>query len=340
MRDLDQVAVRTLHIIRTQARRRLAAMIGRGMAPYGLRSPDRSIAADPILDWTREMVDVVVDIGETWAYRARNVDQLVEVLVLRIGTNKPARVMVRFVADEFEGREEWVPPARLKVPWCGVAHFAAREHRWAAVTDASCISDTAEDYATGAVFDALIDKSLASIGYGGHAGVTTIQDVDGLTRFLDVDPGQLLTDPLSFVELGALVVPWSITQLIAQRAAEREPDRILRDVEKNEADHERDTTYGKTYPASRKKPAWRVDAEHYVEMENEPYNRPCWDLLRRWCGVEAATRRDELLELRREVARLGNLTLQAIATLRAAGQTREADRIERELGVTVEDLRA
>jgi hypothetical protein len=33
-------------------------------------------------------------------------DQLAEVLVLRIGTGKPARVHVRFAADEFEGRDE------------------------------------------------------------------------------------------------------------------------------------------------------------------------------------------------------------------------------------------
>jgi hypothetical protein len=128
--------------------------------------------------------------------------------------------------------------------------------------------------------------------------------------------------------------------LIVERAAQRNPDRILRDVEKDEAEHEQHKTYGKTYAATRKNPAWHVDAEHYVESEHEPYNRPCWDLLRRWCGVEAATRRDELVELRKEVARLGDLMQQAIAGLRAAGQSREADRLERELGVRVEDLRA
>jgi hypothetical protein len=186
------------------------------------------------------------------------IDQLVEVEVLRIGASKPARVLVRFVADEFQGRQDWVPPARLKVLWSRVDEFIAREAQWAAIIDASWIRDTADDYAASTVFDALIDKSLATIGYNSCAGVTTIHDVDGLTGFLEL----------------------------------------------------------------------------------EPYNRPCWDLPRRWCGVEAATRRDELLELRKEVARLGDLMQQAIAGLRAAGQTREADRLERALGVPVEDLRA
>jgi len=58
--------------------------------------------------------------GQSWAYRARRVDDFVEVVVLRMGTQKPARVLVRFVDDRFEGREEWVPPARLKVPWSEV----------------------------------------------------------------------------------------------------------------------------------------------------------------------------------------------------------------------------
>jgi len=55
--------------------------------------------------------------GESWAYRARSVDELVEVVVVRRGTQRPARVFVRFVDDRFEGRQEWVPPSRLKVRW-------------------------------------------------------------------------------------------------------------------------------------------------------------------------------------------------------------------------------
>ncbi len=281
----------------------------------------------------------MVDVGESWAYRARSIDRLVEVVILRIGTNKPARVLVRFVADEFEGREEWVSSARLKVLWSEVDVFTAREKQWAAVIEASCIRDTPEDYASSAVFDALVDRSLATLGYNARTGTATIQDVEGLARFLELAPSELRADPLSFVEGGAMVVPWVITQLIAQRAARRNPDPILRRVEKQEAEHEQHRMYGQTYKASRKEPPRHIDAEFFVETEDEPYNRPCWELLRRWCGIEAAERRDELVELRKELARLGSLTQQAIASMRAAGETREADRLERELGVRLEDLR-
>ena len=43
-----------------------------------------------------------MDVDESWAYRARSVDPLVEVRVVKVGVRKPARVRVRFVGDEFE----------------------------------------------------------------------------------------------------------------------------------------------------------------------------------------------------------------------------------------------
>jgi hypothetical protein len=55
-------------------------------------------------------------VGELWAYRARQHDPLVQVAVVRLGARTPRRVLVRFVDEEFEGLQDWVPPARLKVP--------------------------------------------------------------------------------------------------------------------------------------------------------------------------------------------------------------------------------
>ena len=68
--------------------------------------------------------------GQSWAYRARQVDELVQVTVVRLGTQRPARVLVGFVDEVFEGRQEWVPPARLEVLWQDVAGYRAREERW------------------------------------------------------------------------------------------------------------------------------------------------------------------------------------------------------------------
>jgi hypothetical protein len=62
---------------------------------------------------------------------ARQVDDVVAVEVMKFGTQRPPRVLVRFVDQQFEGRQEWVPPARLKVPWAAVEVFREREARWA-----------------------------------------------------------------------------------------------------------------------------------------------------------------------------------------------------------------
>lgn len=74
---------------------------------------------------------------EVWAYRARGVDPLTPVRVVRHGQNTPPRVLIHFVDEQMEGREEWVPPARLKVPWAEVDDFIAVEARWQAVYDLS-----------------------------------------------------------------------------------------------------------------------------------------------------------------------------------------------------------
>lgn len=46
-------------------------------------------------------------VGESSAYRARQIDDVVEVEVLKLGMQRPPRVLVRFVDERFEGRQEW-----------------------------------------------------------------------------------------------------------------------------------------------------------------------------------------------------------------------------------------
>ncbi len=169
--------------------------------------------------------------------------------------------------------------------------------------------------------------------------MTTIHDVDGLARFLDVSIEDLRADPLAFMEDGALVAPWPITELIAHRAAERNPDPVLRQVDKEEAEQRHKMMHGESYRATRHSRGGYVEPEYFVEADEEPYHRPWRELLRQWCGVEAVERRDELKELREEVARLGRLVQDAVRALRHAGANKDAAQIERDLGGTVEDLR-
>jgi len=103
-------------------------------------------------------------VGEVWAYRARQQDPLVQVAVARLGVKKPQRVLVRFVDDEFEGLQDWFPPARLKVPWSGVEEYVARERRWDEVWRPSLDASDAEGLAASIVYDRPIPEDLADPG--------------------------------------------------------------------------------------------------------------------------------------------------------------------------------
>ena len=206
--------------------------------------------------------------GELWAYRARGQDPLVQVAVVRLGVKAPQRVLVRFVDDEFEGRQDWVPPARLKVPWSGVDEYVARERRWDEVLRPSAGVSLTEELAASSVFDLLIPEDMAELGWNAKRGTVLIHDVSGLASLLEVAPA-VLCDPTSFNEGGDLISPWPVAIAVARRATEREPHKVLADVEKDEADARRDSTYGRWRSRRRREEDWispevcqRVDGEH------------------------------------------------------------------------------
>ncbi|MFH5822300.1 hypothetical protein [Georgenia sp. AZ-5] len=257
----------------------------------------------------------------------------------KIGTTRPARVKVRFIEERFEGLEEWVPPGRLKAPWDQVAAYEAREARWEAVASELDRRDTPEELAASTVFDMLINHDLVSLEHrAATEGVSVIHDVEGLARFLGFETSRLTSSPLVFEEDGNHVVPWSVTELIARTAASRDPQPILAHVDEDEAEASRKKIYGERY-ITRDGRTHTLEPEYFQEADEEHFGRPWRDVLRSWCGQEAVERRDELKELRKEVARLGQLVLTATAALRRAVNHREAERIERDLGVTVEELR-
>jgi hypothetical protein len=64
---------------------------------------------------------------------------------------------VRFIDEEFEGLQDWVPPGRLKVRWSGAPEFVARERRWDAVVAPSPPDyDGPEESAAGIVIHLLV----------------------------------------------------------------------------------------------------------------------------------------------------------------------------------------
>lgn len=223
--------------------------------------------------------------GDVWACRYHANDRLEPVRIERIGSRRPQRVLVRFLDATAEGREDWVPPARLKVPWDDVDAFVARERRWRAVIDASAVGET-DHLAASVVFDKLIDRTIASLGYNATAGVVTIHDVDRLAALLELDPADLQAEPTAFNEDRSLIAPWVTTQGIASRAAQRQADVILRYVEQEEEDACREAIYGRDYPRRRGE-SWHVEAEICTQTDDE-YGKPVRQVLRGWCGTDAA----------------------------------------------------
>jgi hypothetical protein len=280
----------------------------------------------------------VVAVGEDWAYREKARERAVRVRVTRIGTTRPIRVRVRFVDDAFEGREDWVPPTRLKVPWSEVERWQAREDKWDSVCDACDVYDTPIYWAAEHVFDAMPDIGV-QLGYQrGDAGVLSVIDLDLLCSTYGIETSLVTDHPLSFVDDdGTQVAPWELTVTVAQHVAPQLADVILTEVAKSEAKHLHRAMYGEHYTRFDGGSGY-FSPEDCIEMDARW--QPSYDIARQWCGVDAVERRDELEALRGEVLRLGRIAEEAISQLEKAGAKREAEALMRELGVPVETLRA
>jgi hypothetical protein len=139
----------------------------------------------------------------------------------------------------------------------------------------------------------------------------------------------LRVDGISFEEDGDLISPWQITLAIARRAAERDPHRVLRHVEREEADARRKATYGAWYQR-RGAPDDHIRAEMCAGVDEE-HGRPVRALLREWCGADVVDLRAEISSLRQEAARAAALAQSGVELLRRHGHPRDANRLEREL---------
>ena len=281
-------------------------------------------------------VEHAAQVGEFWAYRARRIDEVVQVEVVKLGTQRPPRVLVRWVDENFEGRREWVPPGRLKVRWDGVAAFREHESRWELI-DALGIGDEPVYRAAEEIFEAVIDDAVARMDYR-ESGAGRITDSDRLRELTGLDSAVWSQCPQAFTEGADLVVPWPITREIAMAAACRNPTPILETVRSGEAKAQYEAVHGHSYRGYGSRPDHTVPADICIQVDNE-HGKPVRALLRQWCGDTAVARFDEVAELRKEIHRVGQIAESAIEALRKAGRGPEAAHFARQLGTPVEMLR-
>lgn len=257
-----------------------------------------------------------------------------QVEVSALGTKRPARLQVRFTEDELEGREEWVPPKRLKVPWSGVEQWLDLERKWSAVAAASPGSSFPDCWAAGWALDA-VGEDVIEVGSEGESRVLA---VPRLLELLESDDS-ILKDDLAFVDAdGSLIVPWAVTRRLAVRAAPRVSEQLFAMLDKDEQEALHDATFGRSHGGHRGGDEWFTSPEVCARIDDELW-KPARAVLRHWVGEDASGRHDELVALRAELRRLGQLLEQAALALHDGGLGEQARVIEDELGVPVDVLR-
>lgn len=274
-------------------------------------------------------------VGGVFAYRARAIDDLAQVRVLKAGTKKPPRVLIRFEDPAMEGHEEWVPPGRLKVAWDHVDAFRADEARWDAVNALAPRSSSPEAEAAEEAAELLIPEEVGML----WRGYLRVDDVQALAGIAGVDEDYIGSHPQGFTtDEGSLIVPWPLALEIVKKAITRDPDRVLEPLMRDEARARYEAIHGHHFRTTRGQGGY-LPPEDCVRYDAESsYGAPKRALLREWAG-ERAERWDELIELRKEIKRVGEVAESAIRALRANGHQHAADRLETDLGMTVEMLR-
>jgi hypothetical protein len=277
-------------------------------------------------------------VGSEWAYRQHRDDPIVRVRVLRIGKERPFRAKVRFVDDEFEGREDWVPRARLKAPWGELGSWRAREEQWEAVRHAAAPTSSSPEYwATDYVLSFVADLGV-EVGCGRNAAVLSISDPDALADLVGLTAEELGSDAPAFMDNdGSLVAPWATAERVARRVAPLRAKQLLADIERREAEARWRALHGYYYEVGGGKACYRTP-EDCAELDE--HWQPGHDLVRKWCGAEVVNRHDELQGLRDEVVRLSEILERAIRELAWAGRTSIAAKISREAGFSLETARA
>ncbi|WP_084960318.1 hypothetical protein [Thermoactinospora rubra] len=259
-----------------------------------------------------------------------------EIIEKVAGVNK---YVVRFLDDG--DRQETVPGGRLIVPWADREPWLADERKMAAVVEVSYHAEDTPQYE--AVYRLLVEWELIDgieLGYNWRECCSVqIENPTVVCQALGWDRDTLLAEPLTYVDRhGVVVAPWSLAVKIARQVAELNGDAIMEKVVDEEYALKLEAVHGRTIRDHRTGELTTLPPEY--TKERRARSELAMVQIRKWCGVKAIRRHDELEALRKEVFRLGNLVERAIRELRRCGQDAIAATMEKDLGVPISSLKS
>lgn len=139
------------------------------------------------------------------AYRERISDPnspLIPAEIIQLGPPKLHKVRVRWKGGEYPGLDTWVPKVRLPVLWSEAEAWLRDERLFNAARQASeeAIDTIEHKAALMAVLVHPVGDGIF-IGYGGaDAAMLEVSDLSAVAKDLRLDAGDLLNEPLSFID--------------------------------------------------------------------------------------------------------------------------------------------
>ena len=238
-----------------------------------------------------------LEVGQRWAYRAHNLDSLVEVEVLAVGTAAPARTKIGFVGSTGGEVEAWVPPTRLKVIWAQHLVFGETESKWRALT---CRPESDEEGAVQAIVAEFLGPAAHTNGLSSESGTICIVDEELVDVFIGGGLDLLVEGAESIMDDRGVHYGWEVAVAIAQQVCAVKAQRVMAYVHREE---ERDKFHSLSR-ATIHGQAWSSSTVGFpVDLKVADVMHPVWDVVRAWCGEPVASAADQLREARRDAAR-------------------------------------
>ncbi|WP_097900017.1 PE-PGRS family protein [Streptomyces sp. b94] len=274
-----------------------------------------------------------MEIDEHWAYRARPkvlASEVLHVEVVRVGgPGRSGLVHVRFLEGDAAGLQEWVSSGSLVAPWADVDAFRADDAAELALAESSRHVRGSTDFEAARMILGFVrpKNRLRLRRTVADAGVLELSRLNETAPLIGLDAAELRGDAMVYENRhGLCLAGWPVTERVARQVASRLADEILPEVDRKQQGIEQERAQSSWHSYSR----WddrKLDAESAVLRT-----------VRAWCGEDKADRYDELVALRAEVIRLGELVEKAAKALRDRGHGVIASTIERDLGVHIATL--